>query len=660
MLLSLVLSALTGHAEPLAVDCETGSALDTQPATQDLCVSGTTDATCGPTLFLLEAGSPGLVDVRPSGPTPVTGTFTTVLLAEPPLATGSFDLFVDADCDGTRGTADTLVPTAVTILPEAVSAGVDAPGQRVAWQAVTDTWSQLSGAWSQHQTSLLLGDETDPVWVHPGGNPAMLLLWTADGVTEVALPPEAAALLACGQSLSQVLAAPAAALATPSSEEGLDFSTLRDLGYPFAVEEDNQDVRGCAILASGLAETSPLVSGLMASLDALEAETDNTRALRSSRQAQARASLLAEVLSDLRRVAIQQLAGLNAVQATRSPWRADRLEALAERVASEGWNADERELLALHGLGEEDVAAALLAAPRSEDSLSHEAALVLLKEALDTAASLLGPLGSSLDSVAEAHAPWAIDHDPTATLDGPYFGRVDRPQELSAQATSPREDGLTLAWDLDADGLVGDAEGGTATWTPSQAGRSLLQLEATDDRGVSVVAFATLEAESSQAPSTWVQLRPEDTAQRSGAGGVVSFAALADAATGTALRYTFFLDGVEQSVVEPTTADTPAAWDWEPDGDAVGLHYVEVVAEDPTGNRSDRTAHWSVHVTPSTSSDDGDGSDPALEDTGEPDNAGPPRSTPEDVDEGGCGSTRSAVLLPLCLLAVGGWSRRRD
>lgn len=657
MLLPLVLSVLVSHAVPTAVDCETGVTVDTVPATEPLCASGTAEAPCGARLFVVEAAAPGLVDVRPTGATPVAGTFAQTQLAEPPLASGTFDFVVDVDCDGTRSAADTVVEAAVEVLAEAVSTGVDAAASRARWQELGAALDALAGRWPQHQTSLLLGETTDPVWVLPGGNPAVLLLWTPDGVSEVALPPEAQALLGCGDALASVLALPSDGLAVNDGNRSVDMSEVLALGYPFASVEDDQDLRSCAFLASGLAETTPLLLGLLASLDALEAEESNTPALRLTREAQTRANTLSEVLSDLRRGVTQQLARVNAVSAARAPWRSDALAALAERVATEGWSPDEQALLALHRLDEDATTDRLLETAASDGTRSHEDALLLLQDVLSSAGEEADRLQAELEALATAHAPWAIDHDPTASLDGPYFGRVGRTLALSAQAASPRGDGLALRWDLDADGIVGDAEGGAAAWTPAVPARSLLRVEATDQRGVTVEAFATLEVEASQAPSTWVEVGPEDVLVARPAGEPLSFLALATAGTGAPLRYTFSLDGTEQATVEPPTAEAPAYWDWLPDPNVVGLHHVRVVAHDPSGDRADRAAHWSVHITEPLGGDDEPEPDPEPDDTGTGTAAAPPQG--ESDPAGGCGGGRALGVLGLAFLALVGPGLRR-
>ena len=97
--------------------------------------------------------------------------------------------------------------------------------------------------------------------------------------------------------------------------------------------------------------------------------------------------------------------------------------------------------------------------------------------------------------------------------------------------------------------------------------------------------------------NTWVETAPETTFAVRQADATVSFLALASAGTGLPLIYTFSLDGVVQTTVEPATAEEPAYWDWQPDASAVGLHHVEVLAQDPAGARADQTAHWAIQIT---------------------------------------------------------------
>ena len=660
-------------ATPLtAVDCATGAVVTAAAASSSLCASGTTEANCAARVYLLEAGEPGLVDVRAAGATAVTGSFDRVLLAEPPLITGGFDLVLDEDCDGARGAGDIEAPLAVSIPAEPIALAEDPAAFRADWQGRAEAWADVAVHWRLHQGSPLLGDTAAPVWLRPGGNPALMLLWTADGLTGVAVDPSAAHLLSAGGALGATLDLTAAALSADPADATLDPTAAQALGYPFSAPVEDQDIRSRTYVAGALAEVSVLLAGLHGSLVALDGAEGNTEAARAAQESLTRTRVLLGLFDDLTRVSSQLVNGTTAIPATGSPWSPELLQALQERVASEGWDAAEQDLLDLHGLDADAVAAELLATVVPARGQSYRDTLTELRDALVEAEGTLADLEVSLEAIAAAHATWAIPHDPVVSLDGPYFARVGQTVALTPTVEAPRGAGaVQLSWDLDADGVAGDVEGDAASWSPVAPARSLLRLDATDDRGVTVSAFATLESELEMPRNTWVETAPETTFAVRQADATVSFLALASAGTGLPLTYTFSLDGVVQTTVEPATAEEPAYWDWQPDASAVGLHHVEVLAQDPAGARADQTAHWAIQITEASGGDgggdggsdggSGSGSGSGSGDGGDPEDtgigAGPPTAT---EGCGGCDGGDGAAALPLLLLGLGLGRRRRS
>ncbi len=657
-LLSLLGPALA--ASPSLVDCETGEVVSQVEATEPLCASGRTDSSCGAGLYLLESGAPGLVDVRAVGPSSVSGDFERLQLAAAPLATGTFDLVIDENCDGLRSATDPQASGALVVPAQPVSGQVDPAGFLTGWQARAAEWESLAERWVLHQSSLLLGDTPSPVWVQPGGNPALLLLWTPDGASVVPVETPAAALWSSAEDLAAALVFPADALSSSPTDSGIDLSAVRDLGYPFFTAEDEQNARGRAYLASGFAEAGALLVGLHETLFALDTTTDNTEAARLARTAQVRADTLTLIFHDLVRASRHQVNATSAVPAATVAWEPASLNALQERVAREGWSPEEQTLLSLHGIEEDRLAEALLATPVPDTASTLQETLLALKDSLEAAAATTAALSGELETLAAEHETWSVRHDPGVVLEGPFFGRVGYTHSLSVDPQSPRDPRLSLSWELDGDVVADETEDNAAVWSPTRPSRSLLRLEARDDRGVSVEAYATLEAEPGLATSRWLERGPETTLVVRQAGSAVSFLAVADAGTGLPLHYTFSLDGTDQETREPSTADAPAYWDWLPDDSDVGLHYVEVLARDPTGNRADLRSHWAIEIVASASGDGGsDGSttnpDPFdPQDTGEP--GEPRRSRPEEADR--CGGSGSGAMLPFALLCLGLRRRR--
>jgi hypothetical protein len=77
---------------------------------------------------------------------------------------------------------------------------------------------------------------------------------------------------------------------------------------------------------------------------------------------------------------------------------------------------------------------------------------------------------------------------------------VGRPVEFTAHATDPDGSIAALAWDLDGDGAFDDASGATATRTYDRAQDLTVSLRATDDRGVTSIAFQTISIRGTVSP----------------------------------------------------------------------------------------------------------------------------------------------------------------
>lgn len=657
-----LLALVTAAASPLAVvDCETGDAVGTVAASSPLCATGTVESACAtPTLSVVAAGDLALEDVTDNGPDLVTSTVTQQQVASPPLATGTFDLVVDIDCDGALSAADTRIASAVVVPVEAVAVSADASAFHAEWAPSTAALAALSVQWARTQSSPLLAEETAATWQHAGGNPALTLLWTSpDTLVVVPIPPAGVALLDQGEALEAALALAGDALSSSDPGRALSWDPATDVGYPFAGNASSQDARDRSKVASAWADAAVLLAGLHGTLVALEGTSDNTEAARLAHEGLARAAGLGSALADLQRITAQLRARANSVPANSALWDPDDLSALQERVATSGWTTAERELFELHALDPDEVAAELQLAPALDAPASYQSTLDALDDVLDSAAAALDALQAHLQAVADAHAPFAIQQDPTVTLTGPFFGREGQELALAGASDSPRAAPLELRWDLDHDGAFDDGDAEEARWVPPAAARSLARLQAEDDRGVVIDGFAVVEVETARAPSTWLELGPEALSVARVAEAPVSFLALAQAGTGQPLTYTFLVDGVEQSTVSSTLVDEPAFWDWLPTNDDVGLHYVEAVAVDPTGDRAPAHTHWSIEITPAapsstdgTSGGDG-GSDPD-DDTGSA--PGGASATPGAPDDGGCGG---GAAIGVAWLALLGLVRRR-
>lgn len=102
--------------------------------------------------------------------------------------------------------------------------------------------------------------------------------------------------------------------------------------------------------------------------------------------------------------------------------------------------------------------------------------------------------------IAQAGAP------PTVTVDPVSGATVGRASALHATAADPTSGGgiATVSWDLDGDGVFGDAAGADVSWTPASAGERPVRARVTDTDGMVAVAerVVTVAAGATTATTT--------------------------------------------------------------------------------------------------------------------------------------------------------------
>lgn len=101
------------------------------------------------------------------------------------------------------------------------------------------------------------------------------------------------------------------------------------------------------------------------------------------------------------------------------------------------------------------------------------------------------------------------DRPPTASFSfAPAAPAVGTSVAFTSSSSDPDGQIATLAWDLNGDGRFDDAQGPTAAWTFDTPGAHTVSLRATDDRGVSAIAFQSVEVSGSAGVTPAVQPAP--------------------------------------------------------------------------------------------------------------------------------------------------------
>jgi len=93
------------------------------------------------------------------------------------------------------------------------------------------------------------------------------------------------------------------------------------------------------------------------------------------------------------------------------------------------------------------------------------------------------------------------DKPPLASFSvAPIAPVVGQSVQFTSRASDPDGSIAKLAWDLDGNGAFDNGAGTTATWTYKSAGDVMVQLRATDDRGVSSTAFQSIYIRGTVSP----------------------------------------------------------------------------------------------------------------------------------------------------------------
>jgi hypothetical protein len=357
---------------------------------------------------------------------------------------------------------------------------------------------------------------------------------------------------------------------------------------------------GVAALGTQSGAESGLVDALLQSMQRYQGAQqagDTVAALSQAESVQRYASLVAAAVptSSARAADVAAAVAQSGVDVAGT---SAKLVALRQRLAGSGFTADETAGLAAAGLTPTQVAN--LRTVLTESSATDAGADFTLDSyatygsPADFASSLSGLTANTRQAAAQlaADMPGVISTlksqitapgDLTPSAGGPYTGTVGVPVSFDATAsTTPAGAGpLSYAWDLTGSGTFTDATGATPQFTFSQPRSGLVGVRVTNAAGASattyapiaVAAVAPLPAISAETPGPGPTTITPGTAQ--------TFSASATDASGSALTYTWTLDGTQISTA-PTFTRTFGTAD-------VGLHDVGLAVTGPGGTASQQT-----------------------------------------------------------------------
>jgi PKD repeat protein len=271
------------------------------------------------------------------------------------------------------------------------------------------------------------------------------------------------------------------------------------------------------------------------------------------------------------------------------------LEAIRQRIESQGLTADELREMQNAGLSEADIEAVTTVFTGFEFASFSKNGLLSALNALeanspDTIASL-NTFADGMDSVIFALEadPGVVNLAPFADAGGPYFGVEGTPVNFSALASSTREGSITeYAWDLDGDGAFDDASTANAEFTYSQSFTGLVGVRVTNNYSFADIAYVPINIADANSNPVVSIFEPADHALSVVVGTTQTFNLTSSDPDGDTLAIHWFLDG--EQVGEGET------FNYQPNADELGIHRLDGVVSDTTATGNPIDVKWLVTV----------------------------------------------------------------
>jgi hypothetical protein len=265
-------------------------------------------------------------------------------------------------------------------------------------------------------------------------------------------------------------------------------------------------------------------------------------------------------------------------------------------------------------------------------------------------------LRAQAEAVRAENAPLAFRNGPKVDVAPPAAGVVGTPLTITANATHFDADThVTFSWDTDLDGLFGDDAGPSISFIPTAPGTQIVVVKATDDAGLSDVAFVRVNATATNVPPIIDSLTPEDAAPFADVDETIEWTVAASDADGDPLTIVWFVDGMQSGMGDTFSYAMP-------DEEA---HVVVAVVADDDPYTPDAEAGVVVRASKWEGSVPGTGGGGGSGAMGGAGGDGGAAGNGDSAGDSGCGcdvpgrANANLGWLALLGLAGVGWRRRR-
>ncbi len=239
-------------------------------------------------------------------------------------------------------------------------------------------------------------------------------------------------------------------------------------------------------------------------------------------------------------------------------------QTLIETAVQDGMSETDQNFLRSFGLSETEVAEASAMLGEFADGLTLDAEVgypsvfAKLRSQHDLMSAAVDDLRAQAEAVRNENAALAFRVGPDVQAMAMATGSVGTPLTVAASATHFDANAtVTFTWDTDLDGVFDDASGAVIDFIPTAPGTQLVVVKATDDAGLSDVAFARVSAMATNVPPNIDSLTPDESAPFADVGEVITWTVTTSDGDGDPLTTTWLVDGVEAGTGESFSFTMP-------------------------------------------------------------------------------------------------------
>jgi hypothetical protein len=365
--------------------------------------------------------------------------------------------------------------------------------------------------------------------------------------------------------------------------------------YPFAQLGDSSHELAQIGLKNRMAVQAALVAAVTSTFEkyqGAEIAGDDTFTYLQARMLRKYTTQLIENMDATRQALIDYKSELAAAGLDVNVFTAADLQIIRDRIVNVGFTPDEITEFKAGGFSDAAIAEMRtiwsgLALPVND--FSRGGLIDAVVAAIDSEKPVFLALSSQAQAVMDDLAPFLLLQHPSADAGGPYAGTEGVPLVLDGSGSSdPNNDITSYDWDIDLDGVFGDAAGIFPSVSFNKEFAGTIGLRVTDAAGNSSVDYADVAIASVNDPPVITSFTPADLNPSASPGNPVNFSVTAEDPDLDPLSFEWTVDEF------PVSTDT--VYSYEPLVGETGTRLVKVTVSDGSPFSPDISAKRVVQI----------------------------------------------------------------